>query len=516
MRAFCLIATIVALVAVLWSAAPVVVNRLIKRASDQGDAAPMGLKRLLVGHAMAGGGDDPEKADSALADVLKSVAVTKVLGAKADAAVRGVPSTARDSWRMFTAALGEAESEYISPGKGFGLGPADVAAHEVSEGLRYIGHISRLALELYMETMPRFVKMVSPTLKLIGDNPDAIYYISRIDAAKRYEVSGCRTGEKYFSISVHAAAREGEAFQRVVADVNDDGLKFDDKGCYTLRLEPEGGSAAAAGTALRVPVSAVTVITRHYFEEDPPAQLSGAADGVLLRIREAGSAGPPPLVTDAETAARIDEATLFVRSHTVLMPLPDPTSAPPFFSLMPNVIGPPMKWSREHEGMGAVDIAYGAGRFLLSADAAQREALVIRGKMPQCRFANVVLWNRYLQSFDYEHRTSSLNRKQLKLNERGAPLARRTSPHRLEQYPDRGVLVRQVSSRSSSRRRTRCSARPRSSAPTGSTRRGGRRAPSSSASSCRRRRSPSRARTSCAAPTRCAPSTRLRRLEAVE
>ena len=47
------------------------------------------------------------------------------------------------------------------------------------------------------------------------------------------------------------------------------------------------------------------------------------------------------------------------------MPLPDPTTAPPFFSLTPNVIGPPMKWAREAEGMGAVDIAYGAGRFLL-------------------------------------------------------------------------------------------------------------------------------------------------------
>ena len=52
-----------------------------------------------------------------------------------------------------------------------------------------------------------------------------------------------------------------------------------------------------------------------------------------------------------------------------------------------------MKWSREHEGMGAVDIAYGAGRFLLKPD----EHLIITGKMPDCRFANVVLWNRYLQ-----------------------------------------------------------------------------------------------------------------------
>ena len=73
--------------------------------------------------------------------------------------------------------------------------------------------------------------------------------------------------------------------------------------------------------------------------------------------------------------------------------VPDPSTAPPFFSLEPNRIGPPQKWSREAQGMGAVDIAYGAGRFLLRPN----ESLIIRGALPACRFASVVLWNRYLQ-----------------------------------------------------------------------------------------------------------------------
>ena len=76
---------------------------------------------------------------------------------------------------------------------------------------------------------------------------------------------------------------------------------------------------------------------------------------------------------------------------------------------MPNTIGPPQKWSRDAAGMGAVDIAYGAGRFLLRPG----ERLLIRGRLPPCRFANVVLWNRYLQTFDFERRRVSLNRQQL-------------------------------------------------------------------------------------------------------
>ena len=47
--------------------------------------------------------------------------------------------------------------------------------------------------------------------------------------------------------------------------------------------------------------------------------------------------------------------------------------------------------------MGAVDIAYGAGMYMLADD----QALVMEGTLPACKFAGVVLWNRFLQSFDY-------------------------------------------------------------------------------------------------------------------
>jgi hypothetical protein len=40
------------------------------------------------------------------------------------------------------------------------------------------------------------------------------------------------------------------------------------------------------------------------------------------------------------------------------------------------------------------------------------EALVIRGRWPNCRFANVSLWNRHMQTLDYTNRRVSLNRKQ--------------------------------------------------------------------------------------------------------
>jgi hypothetical protein len=85
---------------------------------------------------------------------------------------------------------------------------------------------------------------------------------------------------------------------------------------------------------------------------------------------------------------------------------------PPFVSVTPNELGTPMVFSMAGtDAWGAVDIAYSMGPFELAPD----EALVIEGSLPECAFANVVLWNRFLQSFEFRDRRISLNRKQIRL-----------------------------------------------------------------------------------------------------
>ena len=61
--------------------------------------------------------------------------------------------------------------------------------------------------------------------------------------------------------------------------------------------------------------------------------------------------------------------------------------------------------------MGAVDIYYAMGPFVLGPG----EALVMEGTLPEGRFANVILWNRHLQTLEYRHRTTSLNDAQMVL-----------------------------------------------------------------------------------------------------
>ena len=58
---------------------------------------------------------------------------------------------------------------------------------------------------------------------------------------------------------------------------------------------------------------------------------------------------------------------------------------------------------------GAVDNAYCAGLYLLGPD----QVLVIDGEWPECVYANVMLWNRFMQGYDYRYRSCSLNRHQM-------------------------------------------------------------------------------------------------------
>ena len=60
-------------------------------------------------------------------------------------------------------------------------------------------------------------------------------------------------------------------------------------------------------------------------------------------------------------------------------------------------------------GYAAKDNDYRQTIYELAPD----DALVMRGRFPRCRFANVVLWNHRLQTPPYRHRRVSLNRRQV-------------------------------------------------------------------------------------------------------
>jgi hypothetical protein len=333
-----------------------------------------------------------------------SAAETAAAGAAAAAPVQ---TASRTALAELIGVLQQVDQVYLSPARGIR------SAEDVSDGHRFLLHALAGGLEQYAERdslRPVFTRIVTPWRKFLGDNPDAVYYTAPVRGDRSYRVRGKTAGAVYTSFTVEGGNADGSYPKRVIAALNDGQMKIGRDGSYELIVSAQ----KQPGNWLKLEPDAGTVTTRHYFENEH----SAAADLQLqipLSIEPLDDPGPPPRPDDAAIAERIRWVANFVRGASLDQPLPDPKKLPPFVSLVPNTLGKPTKWNPKDGGFGAVDNAYSMGPFLLEPD----QVLLIEGQMPKCRFANVMLWNRYLQTFEYPLRTISLNRKQMGLTADG-------------------------------------------------------------------------------------------------
>ena len=314
----------------------------------------------------------------------------------------------RKAWAELVATLSEADTRYLS--KEWNIErPSDIA-----DGHRFLMHVLQSGMDQWLEAdpqRPRVVRFVTPTLKLLGDNPDAIYFTAPLDATQRYRVRGNTGGATYTSLTIEGGNKDGRYPKRVAGALNDTQFDVKRDGSFEVLLGP----GEKGRNKLALEPDAGTLTTRHYFE----TLKSAAADPnpkVRLSIEPLEDPGPPPTPTDASIAAGIQRVINYFRAATLDMPPMDPAKQPPWVSRTPNEFKAPIKWAPAEGGFGAVDNAYSMAPYLVMPD----QALVISGRWPKARFANVSLWNRYMQTYDYAHRRSSINRKQTKLERDGS------------------------------------------------------------------------------------------------
>ena len=299
--------------------------------------------------------------------------------------------------------LGEVDRRWASPDWNLHTDDDVVGAH------RALMHMLQWGLVGLFErdpTSPRFRRIVDPDRKVLGDNPDAVYFDAPVSAGRAYRVTGETKGAAYVSITVEAGEVWGSMDNQTVGVINDTGFDIDDDGRFEIFL----GGEPRTRNWLALPDGAGSLSTRHYFEEAVHAAAN--PDKVpVMRIEVVDAGGqpvttPPPRPSDESVAAGIRRVAGLVRELTV--DRPPHTGAEPrsWISRVPNVFPPP---DRPGDlGLAAFDAAYAMAPFLIGPD----EALVIRARWPKCRYANVCLWNRHLQTFDYATRSISLNRSQ--------------------------------------------------------------------------------------------------------
>ncbi len=284
-----------------------------------------------------------------------------------------------------------------------------------AEGYRFLTHLLAAGIEHHLEgdpERPLFTRIVSPSRKVLGDNPDALYYWTRIDGGRTYRVRGALDGAVYTSFTVHGPDPAGGAMERVISDVNDGQLAVAADGTYELVLSPE----RQPGNWIPTAPDAVSVITRHYFER-PVSVAADPTAGVRLRIDPVDAPAPPPPWSDAAVATRLEAVARWVRGNTFGMPAPGQGPELAFVSRVPNMLPRPASFRASGaETLGAVDVHYAMAPYLLQPD----QALVMTGCLPACRFANVVLWNMHMQTLEYRVRRTSLNRAQMRFEPDGS------------------------------------------------------------------------------------------------
>ena len=285
---------------------------------------------------------------------------------------------------------------------------------DVYDGYRSVAHTLEGALALVFETDPQrpfFKAIATRSRKMLGDNPDALYYTAPVRPDMTYRVTGNLAGAVYLSFTVELGSEDGGYSTQTAGVLRDADFDVAADGSFEIFF---GGPERAANW-LALPERASELIVRCYFEEAAPA----AADPnrhVPLTIDPIDTAeplGPPDPWDDASVAAAYRHVIAFIRNRTLEQPKPGEREQPSWVSSTPNEFPKP-----ELPGdfaFAAFDAAYSMAPYALAPD----EALVITGRWPECRFANVSLWNRYLQTYDYAHRPAGRNRANTELEPDG-------------------------------------------------------------------------------------------------
>lgn len=323
-------------------------------------------------------------------------------------------TASRQAMHAILDAITEVETKMLTPERGF-TDPAELAEAE-----RAIAHILHTGLEFWLEAnldRPVFKPYVTPTRKLLGCNPDSLYYFAAIRPEKTYRITGSVGAATFTSFTVEDGSAEGHAAKGSSAALGDDEMEINSDGSYEIIASQ---TKPAKGNWLKLGPNSSQITTRHYHESrQSVATIPGRVIPIAIEVLD-----PAPLAPnggDAQNAAHLQWVANFVREHSAMTfhkTTPEMAKALGWTSLVPNEFNPAGQWrgTAGQNAYGNMHAWYASANYELGPD----EALVITGRFPECRFANVVLWNAFMQSYDFANRRISLNRNQIEYEKDGS------------------------------------------------------------------------------------------------
>ncbi len=290
-------------------------------------------------------------------------------------------------WEAFCEALGQAGAVLRRPGS-----PA--AALDRAEGCRYLGRLTRLALEKFVEhadpAAPSFYRLSHETAKIGCDNPDSVYLNAAISGRYAYRLYGTRGTVAYLGFGTYYGHYGSKARSGCSGYLEAGDLQLGPDGGFEIVLSRE----RQPGNWLPLEDDSSMLIVRQNFldrEHERPAE---------LRIERLGASGPPAELSPEALAGGLSEAARFVLGTATLF-----AEWAEGFARQPNVLLPmdPAVTGGAH---GDPNIAFHMGYWQLGPD----EALIVEAEPPACDFWNFQLNNHWMESLDYRHHRIHYNK----------------------------------------------------------------------------------------------------------
>jgi hypothetical protein len=281
-------------------------------------------------------------------------------------------------------------------------------AEDRREGNLFVQGIVNASLTWALSNTPEAPLMAlvpHPSDRLGLNNPDNLYYTARVDDRHSYVISGKRGLARTFAIQANTGLPGLSADKgATVSHVNGSDLQTAKDGSFAITLSPV---QPANGNWLPLKPGVDNLLVRFSFLDWKREQRQPGS--IAIAVKDAPRSAPVA-VTPAMAARMLDEAATAIEEQAGFYTQSYEAAIAHGAN---RLVGP--RRADASQATASHQWSF-IGTFEIAAD----EALIIKVKdAPQARYYNLEAANPWLNTFEFVHHQSSLNRSQLRVDDDG-------------------------------------------------------------------------------------------------